>query len=88
MTNISEWNVCASRDSSKALSENAENPLSEVLDVKDDLKCENFLMLLASNSGEELVYDNYAKQIGVYSPTVKEWISSLAETGIIRLARS
>ena len=61
--------------------------LPEVLDVKDDLKFENFLMLLASNSGEELVYDNYAKQIGVSSPTIKEWVSSLAKTGIIWLVK-
>ena len=61
--------------------------LPEVLDVKDDLKFENFLMLLASNSGEELVYDNYAKQIGVSSPTIKEWVSCLAKTGIIWLVR-
>ncbi len=60
--------------------------LPEVLNVKDDLKYENFLMLLASNTGEELVYDNYAKQIGVSSPTIKEWISSLNKTGIIWLA--
>lgn len=61
--------------------------LPEVLDVKDDLKFENFMMLLASNTGEELVYDNYAKQVGVSAPTIKEWISSLIKTGIIWLAR-
>lgn len=61
--------------------------LPEVLNVKDDLKFENFLMLLASNTGEELVYDNYAKQIGISSPTVKEWVSSLAKTGIIWLVK-
>lgn len=61
--------------------------LPEVLNVKDDLKFENFLMLLASNTGEELVYDNYAKQIGVSSPTIKEWVSSLVKTGIIWLVK-
>lgn len=62
--------------------------LPEVLDVKDNIKFENFMMLLASNTGEELVYENYAKQVGVSSPTVKEWISSLEKTGIIWFARS
>ena len=61
--------------------------LPEVLNVRDDLKFENFLMLLASNTGEEFVYDNYAKQIGVSSPTIKEWVSSLAKTGIIWLVK-
>lgn len=61
--------------------------LPEILAVKDDLKFENFLMLLASNTGEELVYDNYAKQIGVSSPTVKEWVNSLVKTGIIWLVK-
>lgn len=61
--------------------------LPEILNVKDDLKFENFLMLLASNTGEELVYDNYAKQIGVSSPTIKEWVSCLVKTGIIWLVK-
>lgn len=60
--------------------------LTEVLVVKDYLKFENFMMLLASNTGQELIYDNYAKQVGVSSPTIKEWVSSLVKTGIVWLA--
>ncbi len=45
----------------------------------------NFLRLLASNTSEELVYDNYAKQVGIVTNTVKSWISSLVKTGVIYL---
>lgn len=62
--------------------------LPEVLDVKNNTKFENFMMLLASNTGEELVFENYAKQVGISSPTVKEWISSLVKTGIIWSVRT
>ena len=43
------------------------------------------MKILASNTGEELVYDNYSKQVGVVTNTIKAWISVLVKTGIIYL---
>lgn len=62
-----------------------EKDLREILDVKDEIKFVNFMKLLASNTGQELIYDNYANEIGVEAKTIKAWVSALNKTGIIYL---
>lgn len=62
--------------------------LPEALEVRNEKQFNDFLTLIASNTGQELIYDNYAKQIGVKSPTVKQWVSALEKTGLIWLAKS
>lgn len=62
-----------------------EKDLKELLSINDELAFIQFLQILASNTGEELVYDNYAKQVGVATNTIKSWISILVKTGIIYL---
>lgn len=64
-----------------------EKDLKEILNISDEFKFINFLKLLASNTGEELVYDNYSKQVGVVTNTIKTWINSLIKTGIIYLVQ-
>ncbi len=59
--------------------------VKELLQVGDEIKFINFLKILASNTGEELVYDNYAKQICVAVNTIKSWVSVLLKIGIIYL---
>lgn len=59
--------------------------LREISNVADEYKFINFLRLIASNTGEELIYDNYAKQVGVVINTIKSWVSILVKTGIIYL---
>lgn len=62
-----------------------EKDLKELIAITDEIKFINFLKLLASNTGEELIYDNYSKQVGVSTNTIKSWISVLITTGIIYL---
>ena len=62
-----------------------EKDLKEIIKITEEIKFINFLQILASNTGEELVYDNYPKQVEVSSNTIKLWISSLIKTGIIFL---
>jgi len=62
-----------------------EKDLKEFISITDEVKFINFLKLLASNTGEELVYDNYSKQVGVATNTIKSWISILVTSGIIYL---
>ncbi len=62
-----------------------EKDLKEMISVNDEIKFINFMKVLASNTGDELVYDNYSKQIGVAANTIKAWISVLSKTGIIYL---
>ena len=61
--------------------------LPEVLEIRNEKKFNDFLTLLASNTGEELIYDAYARNIGVKAPTIRQWISALEKTGIIWLAK-
>lgn len=62
-----------------------EKDLKELIAVNDELRFINFLKLLASNTGEELIYDNYANQVGISTNTIKSWVSALIKTGIIYL---
>lgn len=62
-----------------------EKDLKDFIAVVDEVKFINFMKLLASNTGQELIYDNYSKQVGVVLNTIKSWISVLVKTGIIYL---
>lgn len=42
-----------------------EKDLKDFVTFQDENAFINFLRLLASNTGEELIYDNYAKAIGI-----------------------
>lgn len=57
----------------------------EQIDLKDEDKFYNLLVLIASLTGQEINYDNMAKQIGVSAVTIKAWISILLKTGIVYL---
>lgn len=59
--------------------------LKDFVEISDEAKFYSFLRLLASNTGEELVYDSYSKQIGVSNNTIKSWISTLLAMSIIYL---
>ncbi len=62
-----------------------EKDLKEFLSVNDEVKFINFMKILASNTGEELIYDSYSKNVGVATNTIKAWVSVLVKTGIIYL---
>ena len=63
-----------------------EKDLVEIMEIRNHKQFNDFLSLLASNTGQELIYDNYAKLVGVKSPTIKQWVSALEKTGIIWLS--
>lgn len=62
-----------------------EKDLKDFISVTDDVKFINFMKILASNTGQELIYDNYSNQVGVVTNTIKAWVSVLIKTGIIYL---
>lgn len=64
-----------------------EKDLKEFLSVNDEVKFINFMKILASNTGEELIYDSYSKNVGVATNTIKAWVSVLVKTGIIYLVK-
>ena len=59
--------------------------IKEQIEIKDELKFYNLLTLVASLTGQELVYENLAKQVGVSANTIKSWISIMSKTGVIYL---
>ena len=60
-----------------------EKDLREELQIEKEDKYLDFLKILASNTGQEFIYDNYAKEIGVSVNTIKSWVSAMIRTGII-----
>lgn len=59
--------------------------VSQIVNLKDKIKFQNFMEILASSTGEELVYDTIAKAIGVSCKTIESWISVLVAGDIIHL---
>jgi len=59
--------------------------LKQIIEVKDEIAFNNFLMILASNIGQELEYSSYSKKIGVAVNTIKSWVEALVKTGVIFL---
>ena len=64
-----------------------ERDVSQIINLNDKLKFQSFMEVLSSLTGEELVYDNLAKIIGVSSVTIKNWISILVTGEIITLVQ-
>lgn len=62
-----------------------ERDVSQIINLKDKLKFQNFMEVLASITGEELVYDTLSKAVGVKVETIKSWISVLIAGDIIYL---
>ncbi len=62
--------------------------VTNIINISDKLKFQNFMEILASLTGEQLVYDTVAKACGVTIPTIKSWISVLVAGDIIYLLES
>ncbi len=62
-----------------------ERDVSELINVKDKLQFRRFMELIASLTGEELIYDNIAKIIGVDKKTIMSWLSVLISGDIVYL---
>ena len=59
--------------------------VSDLISLKDKQKFINFMAILASLTGQELIYDNLAKEVGIDLKTVQSWISVLVAGNIIHL---
>ena len=62
-----------------------ERDVSDLVNVKDKLLFMHFMELVASLTGEEIVYDNIAKILGVDKKTVMSWLSILIAGNIVYL---
>ena len=61
--------------------------VSQIINLKDELKFLEFMELMASLTGQELVYNNIANTIGVSLKTIQSWVSVLVAGDIIHLLR-
>ena len=61
--------------------------VSMLINVHDKTKFFDFLSILASMTGQELVYETVAKALGVTAKTVKSWVSVLVTGHIVRLVQ-
>ncbi len=59
-----------------------ERDVSQLINLKDKVKFENMLKILASLTGEEFIVNNVSKAVGVDNKTIDAWIS-IAITGDI-----
>lgn len=62
-----------------------ERDVSQILKIKDQGAFVRFMRIMASLTGQELVYDTVAKAIGVDMKTIRAWTSVLEASGIIHL---
>ena len=62
-----------------------ERDVSDLVNVKDKLLFMHFMELVASLTGEEIVYDNIAKILGIDKKTVMSWLSILIAGNIVYL---
>ena len=62
-----------------------ERDVSDFINLKDKSKFINLMTILASLTGQELIYENLAKDIGVDKKTIQSWISVLIAGNIIHL---
>ena len=65
-----------------------ERDVSEIINIKNKIPFRHFLELIASLTGEEIVYDNIAKVVGVDKKTIISWVSVLLAGDIIYLLES
>lgn len=62
-----------------------ERDVTQLINIKDHLSFEHFMRILASQTGQELVYDSISKSIGKTVNTIKDWVTVLKTNNIIYL---
>lgn len=65
-----------------------ERDVSDIINVVNKQKFELFMQVLASYTGQELVYSKIASAIGIDEKTVKSWVSVLMAGDVIHLLES
>ncbi len=62
-----------------------ERDVSQIINLKDKMKFRQFMEYVASMTGQELVYDNVSKALGMSVHTIQSWTGVLIAGGIIHL---
>ena len=62
-----------------------ERDIRKIINLKDELKFRSFLVSLAARSGQIIVYEDIASDVGVDIKTVQNWLSIVEASGIVKL---
>ena len=62
-----------------------ERDIRRIINIKDEIKFRNFLTCLAARSGELLVYQELANEVGIDIKTAQSWVSVIAASGLVRI---
>ena len=62
-----------------------ERDVRDTISLKDELKFRQFLVSLAARTGQVVVYQDIANDIGVDIKTVQSWLSIVVASGIVKL---
>ena len=64
-----------------------ERDIRKIVNIKDELKFRSFLISLAARSAQVIVYSDIASDAGVDIKTVQNWLSVVADSGLVRMIR-
>jgi len=62
-----------------------ERDVRRIINIKDELKFRNLLVSLAARSGQMLVYEDIARDVGIDNKTAQSWTAVIASSGLIRI---
>lgn len=62
-----------------------ERDVKQIINIKDELQFNQFIIALAARTGQILNFDDLAKTVGVDNKTIKKWLSVLLALDIIYL---
>lgn len=62
-----------------------EKDIKKILSIRNEIAFKKFLINIAARTGKEIVYEEIAQEVGKDANTIKEWISIVSQTGLIKL---
>jgi len=62
-----------------------ERDIRNIINIQNEMKFRALLVSIAARSGQLLIYDDIARDIGVDIKTVQRWISVIAASGLIKI---
>jgi len=65
-----------------------ERDIRRIINIKDEIKFRNFLTCLAARSGELLVYQELANEVGIDIKTAQNWVSVIAASGLVKIVHT
>ena len=62
-----------------------EKDIKQIIKIKDDIAFRKFLINIAARTGQEIIYEEIASNVGKDVKTIKEWLSIVSQTGLVKL---